>query len=87
MSRFTEFKLTPFGRLIGLIIRTADRTLNLIINGDFSHTLSAYYGLHDPACRLCRIMAKLEKWHCIRAAKNEGLISAEQAFKLSNGEV
>ena len=84
---FVEFKLTPLGKVIAFLIRSVDRTLNFIINGDFGHTLSAFYGLHDPACRLCRIMAKLEKWHCIRAAKNEGLISAEQALKLSNGEV
>ena len=76
MSRFTDFKSSIPGRLLFGVGRFVDRTPNWIINDDFGHTLSAYYGVHDPNCRLCQWLSKhIEQDHCIKSSKAEGLLS------------
>ena len=88
MSQFTDFKSSIPGRLLFGVGRFVDRTLNWIINGDFGHTLSATYGRDKPDCPLCQWLHRhVERWHCVRAAKNEGLISSSVAWNLTNGEV
>lgn len=74
MSAITDFKETWYGRLLVGAIKLIDRGLNGVINGDFSHTLSAYYGKNDPNCLLCRLAAKIEADHCVKAARDEGLL-------------
>lgn len=51
-----------------------DRSLNLAVHGDFKHTLSAYLGVTNPDCRLCRWLNKIEQDHCRKAARHEGLL-------------
>lgn len=76
MSWFANFRdFNVFGKALWWFATMFDRCLNLLLNGDFRYTLSAYLGKNDPNCGLCNWLSKyIEPEHCVKAAKKEGLL-------------
>jgi len=77
MSTFTNWRDNSWlGQAIWSTGTVIDKSINLLVNGDFKHTLSAYLGKTDPQCWLCRTISRLiGEDHCVNSAKHEGLIT------------
>lgn len=85
MNRIARFRSNH--PILFALIRTADVVINSFVHGTTGHTLSAWYGKHQPQCPLCRFFHKhLERWHCENAAFIEGLITYQEAKERMKGD-